>query len=95
MYLFTNVVIFFPEVCKIHDMFPVDTKIRSDPSIDRTILSKYFIIYCIYELWQVYSLSSKLHWRWRQKVLQNIGILSQHYIASQPRRPRLESNPFC
>jgi len=24
------------------------------------------------------------------KVLRNVGILSQHYMASQPRRPRLK-----
>jgi hypothetical protein len=27
------------------------------------------------------------------KVLRNIGILPQHYTASQPRRPRLEISP--
>jgi len=27
------------------------------------------------------------------KVLRNVCVLSQHYTASQPRRPRLESSP--
>jgi len=26
------------------------------------------------------------------KVLQNTGILSQHYLASQPKRPQLKSS---
>jgi len=26
------------------------------------------------------------------KILRNVGILPQHYTASQPRRPRLELN---
>jgi len=27
------------------------------------------------------------------KVFQNVGIIPQHYTASQPRRPQLESSP--
>jgi len=29
------------------------------------------------------------------KVLRNVGILPQHYTASQTRRPRLEFSPPC
>jgi hypothetical protein len=29
-------------------------------------------------------------WRWRHKVLRNVGILPHHYTASQPGRPPLE-----
>jgi hypothetical protein len=28
-------------------MFPADTNIRSDPSIDKTILGKYLIVQCV------------------------------------------------
>jgi len=30
---------------------------------------------------------------WRWKAIRNFGILPQHYMASEPRRPRLESSP--
>jgi len=30
---------------------------------------------------------------WRSVILRNVGILQQHYTASQSGRPRLQSSP--
>lgn len=34
----------------------------------------------------------KVKWRWRQQDLRNVGFLTQLYISSQPRKPRLDVN---